>query len=465
MVSSFEPNLNLINRGQGLKGLGLCLLLAALPASALLKFNPLVAGILLLLGALPGILLFLKGRSLYNEGCDGLIEGEFAPPQSPLLQILRILASFVATGFILLTALGLLGTVLASTFGNSNSPAQAPLGAKESAPWYLFVTLPLYLLAWLWALYLTFPRFQSLGARIGLGVLLAIFIPGAFLVVGIGGAIAIPALNQAKKDAQLHIGQELVGAADQQVQAFEAQNGRPPSNWKELSLLINGKPIEGPQDCAARLPQGSRIEIRGIDGATSTRILLPNGSSITPKGKLQLDGDSPAHSTPPIPTTSSPSLPQTPDSQGGGELIIREINHRLALPPGWKGVRLDNTQHPGGESIYQIKSPQGDGELALVLTQKDPRLIPRGDILVKLLSQSNLTSQFDKSQIVSVKPPAVTANGKAASMTIVVNEAGKPREAVFFAFVVDNRLILLSRASSTPEAKTHLQTMIRSIKM
>jgi hypothetical protein len=476
MASPLQPNKNLLLRGQGLQGLGLCLLLAILAISSLFHAQPLIAIAVLLFGGIPAILTFLKGKALCDEGHEGLTEEEKSPPQSALLQLLRVFGSFVATAFILITALGLIGLVIATTMSNPQ-PLQS-VEIKKEAPWYLFILLPAYLIAWGWALYLTFPRFKSLGARIGLAALLATFVPITFLVIGIGGALAIPALHEAKKRAHLTVAQSILLSVDRQAQAFKLQQGRSPSDWKELNIAVNGTPISSGQDPTLRLPEGARLEVEGIDGATSTRVLLADGSILTPEGvsrNLESPNKNDFLTTAANPSTPSASTPNPPEQTrppsppaSHGELIVREINQKLLVPPGWKAVRLTDQELPAELQTliaYKITSPQGDGELAMLITPKDPRISPRGDILVNALTEANIPHRVNKSQIQSVKPPTVIAGGRAASTTLTYSEKDTLTELVVFAFVIDNRLILLSRTSSNPNTKEELKTLVRSIKM
>jgi len=117
-------------------------------------------------------------------------------------------------------------------------------------------------------------------------VILSLLLGGMVLFGGLLVAIAIPALATAKADAQAVLAQKVVNGAEVAVMRFEESTGQVPQSWEDLedSLVVNGKKASSMTEflIMTRMPEGTTLKIRGINGASQTLIKLPNGQTKYP---------------------------------------------------------------------------------------------------------------------------------------------------------------------------------------
>lgn len=120
-------------------------------------------------------------------------------------------------------------------------------------------------------------------------LLVILILVGLFIlsipVLGIFAAIAVPALATAKQEAQIALAQSVVNNLEETLKHYEQVAGKNATSWQDINdlILIGGKSPESPEQLLARMPKGSKLEIRGIDGKRETSIEFPNGKVITPK--------------------------------------------------------------------------------------------------------------------------------------------------------------------------------------
>ena len=153
-------------RCQGYSGIALAVFLATL-LPAVVSFGRghfFAGGVVFFVGLIPAALLFLIARSMparpQGEWSGVVDEVE----ESLMLRIARIGACFVASIFISLVGLWVACAGIYAVVAGATGIGLGAVALIFGSP---------YLLAWIWVLYLSFPRFKSFLARVIFAVLLA----------------------------------------------------------------------------------------------------------------------------------------------------------------------------------------------------------------------------------------------------------------------------------------------------
>jgi competence protein ComGC len=119
-------------------------------------------------------------------------------------------------------------------------------------------------------------------------LLIILILVGLFIItipiLGIFVAIAIPALAAGRQEAQVHIAKNIIQGTEVAIVRFETDNGRSPTSWDDIEnyLKVGGQIANSQQKFLelARMPEGTKLSIRGINGAEATAINFPNGRRI-----------------------------------------------------------------------------------------------------------------------------------------------------------------------------------------
>jgi hypothetical protein len=103
-------------------------------------------------------------------------------------------------------------------------------------------------------------------------------------ILGISLAIAIPALAAGRQEAQKHIAKNIIEGVEIAIVRFETDNGRPPTSWDDIEnyLKVKGQVARSQQEFLklARMPEGTKLTIRGVNGASATTVTFPGGKRI-----------------------------------------------------------------------------------------------------------------------------------------------------------------------------------------
>ena len=165
----------------------------------------------------------------------------------------------------------------------------------------------------------------------------------ALTLIGVLLAIAVPALQAAKKEAQRAMAQRAVVATDEAVSRFETVNGRLPTSWAEITdyLTVNGKKADSAQEfmSRAKLPQ-AKLQIRGIERAERTEITFPNGRVVGLPQTNQKKGEGAQKNHVP-----------TPEMAVGMNLKTDPKKWRMAGPPEGNEKFISSEVLPSGEDI------------------------------------------------------------------------------------------------------------------
>jgi hypothetical protein len=104
--------------------------------------------------------------------------------------------------------------------------------------------------------------------------------------VGLFVALTIPALAVAKQDAQDAKAAQVFSAADAAKTSFWSNEGRLATCWDDIALgfTYKGKQYNSPQLFMEAVFGGGTFEIKGIDGATETKIVFRDGRVVFPRG-------------------------------------------------------------------------------------------------------------------------------------------------------------------------------------
>jgi hypothetical protein len=129
------------------------------------------------------------------------------------------------------------------------------------------------------------PKKKSKRTLIIVLIVLAVLAIPTCSVVGILVAVAIPALAVAKQDARNVIASQVFSGVEVAKQKYIAKEGRNPRSWDDISpyLEFKGQTLSSSGELMERALGGGKLEIRGIDGATETKIILKDGNVITPE--------------------------------------------------------------------------------------------------------------------------------------------------------------------------------------
>jgi hypothetical protein len=119
-------------------------------------------------------------------------------------------------------------------------------------------------------------------------LLIILILVGLFIItipiLGIFVAIAIPALAAGRQEAQVHIAKNIIQGTEVAIVRFETDNGRPPTAWDDIEnyLKVGGQIASSKNEFLklARMPEGTKLSIRGIDGANATVVNFPNGARV-----------------------------------------------------------------------------------------------------------------------------------------------------------------------------------------